>query len=295
MTFVSAKISTLFLSLLVVVGAFVSHHNVVVAAEESEANNYCMCTFAMAPENEPNCRVYGQLGDGTLIPWHRANQTCLDDLNIKVESMDPETLANICPYANHTDSNVNALISTMKNSPSPATRAIQAYYGDYWSESNVTAGNYEFHDVVFDSRQSAVDCAASESNCWGVVKEYFANTPDAMSQNCLEFHNRQATNAELEQSTARINLCNVNRGEPTPSCEPLPAQVQTIQGENPDKACSAFGLGPAGYAPLIPTAATCGGGSSQPKSQAVAASVRQWMSMTTWWTVVSLGGAMLVA
>jgi hypothetical protein len=28
---------------------------------------------------ERDCRMYGQLGNGNLIPWHRVSQECLDN------------------------------------------------------------------------------------------------------------------------------------------------------------------------------------------------------------------------
>ena len=48
---------------------------------------------------------------------------------------------------------------------------------------------------------------------------------------------------ELEQSTVRISICN-NEIDAEDECGDLQTQVVDMQENNPEKACSAFGLGP---------------------------------------------------
>jgi len=47
---------------------------------------------------------------------------------------------------------------------------------------------------------------------------------------------------ELEQSTVRISICN-NEIEADDECGNLQIQVEEVKVANPDKACSAYGLG----------------------------------------------------
>ena len=48
-----------------------------------------------------------------------------------------------------------------------------------------------------------------------------------------------------EQSTVRISICN-NEIEADDECGELQIQVEEVKAVNPDKACSAYGLGPVG-------------------------------------------------
>jgi hypothetical protein len=216
------------------------------------AREYCNCQYDVPLDWEPDCRAYGQLGDGNLIPWYRANQTCLDDLKIKIAAMSRVEMFSICPFANSTNANIQLLMNAIRFNPSPATRAVQAYYPQFWVESNVTAGDYELADVVYDTRNSATPpCDESPSLCWGVITDYFTVTPEATATICKELHDRQVFNMDLEQSTTRIRLCSDAPDTPA-SCEPLQSQVAEIKVANAGKACSAFGLGPASSASKLP-------------------------------------------
>ena len=57
----------------------------------------CQCKFD--GNDATDCVVYGQLGDGVLIPWVKASQECLDVYNIKVESVSSTQLLSIFPSA----------------------------------------------------------------------------------------------------------------------------------------------------------------------------------------------------
>ena len=52
---------------------------------------------------------------------------------------------------------------------------------------------------------------------------------------------RQRSSREKEQALVHIRLCSDG---PEDVCEPLSTQVQDVKAANPDKYCSAFGLGP---------------------------------------------------
>jgi len=67
---------------------------------------------------------------------------------------------------------------------------------------------------------------------------------------------RQRSSREKEQALVHIRLCSDG---PEDVCEPLSTQVQDVKAANPDKYCSAFGLGP-GSKTLPDCAGPAGGG-----------------------------------
>jgi hypothetical protein len=218
---------------------------------------YCSCQYNVPFEDEADCRSYGQLGDDVLIPWYRANQTCLDEYQIKSVAIDRDVLLEICPYENATDADVQLILNEIRFNPSPATRAIQASYPLFWIESNTTIGSYELVSVINDGRNNP-NCELSETLCYNTIREYFTLFPNELGTACQEFHARNRYDTDLEQSTIRIRLCQeVGAASTTssntdgsvvnvvaPSCEPLITQIIETKSQNPSKACSAFGLGP---------------------------------------------------
>ena len=218
------------------------------ATTSPTATTYCSCQYNVPYEAEAECRSYGQLGDDVLIPWYRANQTCLDAYEIRAVAIDRDVLLSICPYDNATDVDIQLLLNEIRYNPSPATRAIQASYPLFWIESNDTSsvGSYELVDVIYDGRNNP-NCVTSETLCYNTIREYFTLHPEELGTACQEFHARHRFDLDLEQSTLRIRLCQevtaVTLNIPS-DCEPLVSQLREIQNQNPSKACSAFGLGP---------------------------------------------------
>jgi hypothetical protein len=241
-----------------------------ITAQQTSSNTattdlLCNCQFTS--DDASNCRVYGQLGDDVLIPFYRANQTCLDDLTIKVASLDRDQLNRICPYGNSTDASVSALINQIRFSPDPATRAIQSSYPNFWTlRTSDSSGNYDLQPTITDTANgdAQVDCQASESACWNAIRDYFAATPSAVDVVCNDFHARLANELELEQSTVRIQLCqddfastsSSGGSSPPTSCTELYNQIVDLKASSPSRACSAYGLGIAGLESNLP--AGCG-------------------------------------
>ena len=215
-------------------------------ATGAQAVSYCSCRYNVPFEDEVECRSYGQLGDDVLIPWYRANQTCLDTYQIKVSAIDSEILFDICPYENATDADVQVLLNEIRYNPSAATRAIQASFPTFWMESNTTVGSYELVDVIYDGRNNP-NCIVSETLCYNTIREYFTTQPSELGSACKEFHARHRFEKDEEQSIVRIRLCqevDSTNSTDLSNCEPLVSQIITIKNSNPSKACSAFGLGP---------------------------------------------------
>lgn len=213
--------------------------------QAASASSYCSCRYNVPFEAEADCRSYGQLGDDVLIPWHRANQTCLDTYNIKINAIDSDVLFEICPFENATNVDIQLLLNEIRYNPSPATRAIQASFPTFWTESNTSLGSYELVDVIYDGRNNP-NCIISETLCYNTIREYFTTRPNELGTACMEFHARHRFDLDLEQSTVRVRLCQEvdSSSSDIPNCEPLVSQIIAIKSTNPSKACSAFGLGP---------------------------------------------------
>lgn len=236
---------TLFLALCIFLGRAVV--SVSASAAECDSCKYDGSDAADADDND--CKVYGQLGDDVLIAYNKASQDCLDAHSIKVEAVDATMLSSMFPNANGTDANVNALVSFLKNDGGAAVNAILLSMDFFFVEA---AGNGNGQKPVFlDSiivEGITYDCTASESDCWNALKTYFANTQDG--QDILQsvgqdLYAKAAVGRELEQSTVRIAICNNGAMATDGSCDALAAQIEELKTANPDKACSAFGLGPA--------------------------------------------------
>lgn len=217
------------------------------------ADVYCNCQYDVPLSWEPDCRSYGQLGDGKLIPWHLANETCLDDMKLNVTSYSRDELFSICPFDNFTNANIQLLINAIRYNPSPATMAVQAAFPQFWTKPNGTEGVYELDVIVYDTRKSPTPpCSQSPNLCWGVITDYFTVTSTATDTACKQLHFHQVFDMKLEQSTAREKLC-LNGTNAPASCEPLKSQVADIKAANPSKNCSVFGFGSAAFASSLPT------------------------------------------
>jgi len=211
----------------------------------ASAQDLCPCNFDTT--DAADCRVYGQLGDDVLIPWYRASQDCLDAFNIKISAVQTSMLDGMCNPPNS-----NAFTNYLKFESTEASTSIKQSYGDFWDGDSMP--------VQLMPTINGVDCAANANGCWTEIKNYFETNPAEIEDNCQTFYNAAKKDLELEQSTVRIAVCNA---EITADCGDLTAQVEEIKAAQPDKACSAFGLGPVtGGADPLPVCDDAAGGDS---------------------------------
>lgn len=192
------------------------------------AENLCPCKFDN--DDPPDCRVYGQLGDGKLIPWHRASQQCLDAHSIRISAVPPSTLDGMCDPPN-----ANAFVNYLKFESTSAANSIKQSYPQFWDG--------DANPITLVPNINGVDCKKDASGCWNQIKSYFKSNPSEIEKNCQTFYNSAKKDKELEQSTVRIAICN-DEVATADACGDLQSQVEQTKGENPNKACSAFGLGP---------------------------------------------------
>jgi len=211
---------------------------IVADAHDEDGGDVVLCPCKFDGNDSDECRVYGQLGDvdvdiedRTLIPWHRATQECLDSWNIKIQAVPSSTLELMCGDP----PNTNAFVNYLKFESTEAAVSIKQSYGQFWDG--------DANPPSFVATINGVDCASDASGCWNEIKSYFESNPDEVRDNCETFRSAAAKDAELEQSTARIRLC--NEDDSSAECSPLNAQIQQVKSDNPGSECSAFGLGPA--------------------------------------------------
>ena len=220
---------------------------------KASAEAPCQCTFTSV--YPADCVVYGQLGDGNLIPWAVASQGCLDTFKIKDEAIGPKTLSNIFPNADGTGGSVSGFVNYMRFNDGSVASSIKAGFPQFYAESDVSPGKMDLLDeIMVDGTTTSCSSGGGESYCYNAMKSYFGTEPGASEMAGVgeQLYNVAAVSREKEQSLVRIRLC---QDGATAECGALSDQVQETMASNSDKFCSAYGLGPAGY-----DYPKCGGG-----------------------------------
>lgn len=207
----------------------------------------CQCSFSSA--DPPGCVAYGQLGDGKLIPWSIATQECLDLYKIKDEAIDPGMLSSIFPNPDGTGGSVSGFVNYLRFDDGSVASSIKAGFPQFYDESDMMAGKMELKDEIVVDGETIVcssDMGGSQSDCYNGMKVYFAAEPGAseMAGVGQQLYNTAAVSREKEQSIVRIRLCQEGGAA---ECGAISDQVLEVMADNPDKFCSAYGLGPARY------------------------------------------------
>ena len=207
----------------------------------------CQCSFSSA--DPADCVAYGQLGDGDLIPWSIASQECLDLYKIKDEAIDPGMLESIFPSPDGTGGSVSGFVNYLRFDDGSVASSIKAGFPQFYDESDMMAGKMELKDEIVVDGETIVcssDMGGSQTDCYNAMKVYFASEPGAseMAGVGQQLYNAAAVSREKEQSIVRIRLCEEGGAA---ECGDVSGQVLEVMTGNPDKFCSAYGLGPAGY------------------------------------------------
>jgi hypothetical protein len=215
--------------------------------EESVSAPPCQCSFSSA--DPPGCVAYGQLGDGVLIPWPVASQDCLDLYKIKDEAIDPSMLEGMFPAPDGSGGSVSGFVNYLRFDGGSVASGIQAGFPQFYEESDAMAGGMELREEIVVDGVTTVcssDRGGSQSDCYNAMKGYFASEPGAseMAGVGRQLYNAAAVSREKEQSIVRIRLCEEGGAA---ECGATSVEVLAKMEANPDKFCSAYGLGPAGY------------------------------------------------
>ena len=200
----------------------------------ADEDNLCPCKFDGSDSDASDCRVYGQLGDDVLIPWFLASQQCLDEHNIKIAAIPSYTIEGMC-----NPPNANAFVNYLKFDSGSASTSIKQSYSQFWDG--------DANPITLAPVINGVGCESDATGCWNEVKAFFASNPSEIESNCQTFYNAARKDLELEQSTVRISICNSKMDTieiGSGACGDLHTQVEDMKMSYPEKACSAFGLGP---------------------------------------------------
>jgi len=193
------------------------------------------CQFTA--DDAGDCKVYGKI-DGNLIAWNRADSDCLDNYNIKINSIEPSTVG--C-----SPTNVNSFVNAVKfgSIPNSVLAGLGVSEGGFFDEVN--NANVLKDEITIDGQ--TYDCKTSNTDCYNAMKTYFATSPgsDEMMDVCEKTINQVFVDRELEQGIARNNICtDINAGQDPPVvCGELRNEMVTQMAANPNKDCSGFQFG----------------------------------------------------
>mmetsp|Transcript_28559 Transcript_28559/g.88367 ORF Transcript_28559/g.88367 Transcript_28559/m.88367 type:complete len:262 (+) Transcript_28559:147-932(+) len=213
-----------------------------VIASTGSTTRACVPRCRFDGADPPDCVVYGQLGDGELIAFHRASQDCLDQFSIKDQAVDEDQLEIMFPNADGTGGRPSAFVSWLRFDGGAVVESQKASFPQIFVE---VGGKMVLRDAVaLDGVQGGneINCDPA-SACWQAFKLWLGDRgADEMADVGRTLWARMASSRELEQALVRVRLC--SDGDPAAVCAPLAAQVADLTVQRPDKACSAFGLGP---------------------------------------------------
>jgi len=198
----------------------------------------CPCKFD--GKDDDDCIVYGSL-DGDLKGWPKADQSCLDAYQIKVDAPDPTIT---CSSAN---SFVNALKLGALSS-SKAKFGLGIPFGGFFEESDTNADIPVLKDSITISGKT-YDCKSSESNCYNAMKPYFESDADGIKEKkdvCDKLEGDVFVARETEQSVLRVRICNEYREPATivSECSEIFDAMEAPLKKFTSKTCGGFGTGP---------------------------------------------------
>mmetsp|Transcript_2252 Transcript_2252/g.6561 ORF Transcript_2252/g.6561 Transcript_2252/m.6561 type:complete len:213 (+) Transcript_2252:2-640(+) len=158
-------------------------------------------------------------------------------------------LGSMFPNPDGSGGSTSAFVNYLRFDDGSVASSIKAGFPQFYDESDNMAGKMELKDaIVVDGETIACssDMGGSQSDCYNAMKVYFASEPGSseMAGVGQQLYNTAALSREKEQSTVRIRLC-MEGG--APECGATSDMVLSYMEANPDKFCSAFGLGPEPY------------------------------------------------
>ena len=189
------------------------------------AQEFCNCEYTIPEDFEPNCRVFGELGDEAAFPWLLASEECVAELNVSVSTLSREQLWLICPFSNSTNVNVQLLRNEVESGTSPAANTIRSLLPQFFQPDGVDSSTYILQDTFLDNRNSQVNCQVSQTLCWSVIRDHLTHTADVRGRACETLHSYQKTSMAEEQLKARAALCDLRGVAPGP-CVDLQQQLE---------------------------------------------------------------------
>ncbi len=182
------------------------------------------CLFNTAPLREDkDCSVYSVYQDTTLQAWYRANETCLQALNISQAAVPKDRMWGICPYSNENDASNTLLTLFVRNDNSSAAQSVRSMYPDFFHNETL-----ELNPTVPGAQGQIVNCSVSDDLCWNEFGVFFVLNPEELGRVCSQLHVAQKASLIQEQAAAREALCGTTNDTSLDVCQPLWQQIQDL-------------------------------------------------------------------
>lgn len=230
-----------------------------------QGNPVCeSCQFEVAPEDEPECSIYGTL-NGQVHAWYRATENCLVELNISMAAIPKHLLWNMCPNRNGDSLSADRLQQFLR-SETEATQTVRGLFPNFFRPSNET-GRYELADSVFGSNNQFIQCSRSANLCWNAIGVSLGQNPAERALLCGTTYDIQIKSLLEEQEAARMALCALEDDEDevttsnttttaasmtqniTQACQSLYDQILKWKASNAESTCSQVAVGLEGRTP----------------------------------------------
>jgi hypothetical protein len=218
-----------------------------------------VCEFR-ADEDTRSCVVLGaapsNLG-GALILWRAADAACLSSIKIKITALPTAQLRAIFPTPDGANASASAYANFLKLGDNSVASGLRVSWPAFFD------GTGKLLDRVPGTAGTGTSCKVDANACWTAFKA-FLDSDDAakarLRQDGVTLWNNFRKDRELEQSTARINICAAaigaeaadnERAAQIAACPELKAQIETLSTTllkdariNGAVQCSSFGIGP---------------------------------------------------
>jgi len=244
---------------------------VALASAQTDAEKCAkLCTFG-PDEDRSACWVLGavptNLGND-LIYWKSAPQTCLDAIKIAANALPLSQLKGIFPTTDGANGNANSYVNFLKNGDTTVAKGLKIGWPTFFNGDGTLKDSITVMGTV-------TDCKTNSTGCYNVFKSFLTTDAAAktqMQQDGKTLWNTFRKDRELEQATARINICaaaigseknDADRQTQIASCPDLKAQIVELSTSllknaqtNGAVQCSSYGIGPG--------TRTCSGSGSDP-------------------------------
>lgn len=257
---------------------------VALASAQTDAEKCAkLCTFG-PDEDRSKCWVLGavptNLGND-LIYWKSANQSCLDSIKIAANALPLSQLKSIWPTTDGANGNANSYVNFLKNGDTTVAKGLKIGWPDYFDANGALKNMITVNGTV-------TDCKANSADCYNVFKAVLTSNAAAkthMQMDGVTLWKTYSKDRELEQATARINICgaaigseknDADRQTQIAACPELKAQIVALSTgllkdalSNGAVQCSSYGIGP-GTRTCDGSASTAGGDTTVGGSNTVA-------------------------
>jgi hypothetical protein len=227
------------------------------ASVTAQSEPQCACTFQVQADDEPECAIYGQDNNGTLVEFDRISEQCLTGLAVSERVLEVDRQFRICPYANETDVSISNFITYIKLYNTTAVNAIKSnpdFAKFFETKDDGSVGLVD--EITRDSGVTFV-CTTNPAFCWNEIKVYFTLEIERVGAICADLYEQQTNALQTEQSMARSLICETSAADAfvPAACDEVKEQINSFMATNPELQCSDLEVRAA--ASQLPNKETC--------------------------------------